>query len=136
MVVYHPNLYARQLRFRQAIPIPFFDSVQCGTSYRLHSPPEVTFRAARRNLEVMSKVSRKPMALNFECTSNFASWWEVRWTEKYGGDLHEAHNCIFQQLSIKSYLKPTELEDWKEMIHQKNQLLLLGISYSFNLKFL
>ncbi|KAM2116242.1 hypothetical protein EV1_008910 [Malus domestica] len=81
--VYHPNFCNRQLGLRQGIPIFFFDYFQCGTSCHLHSPPEVTFRAARRSLEVMSKVARKPMALNFECTSSFASWWEARWTKKY-----------------------------------------------------
>ncbi|XP_070677798.1 uncharacterized protein [Malus domestica] len=43
------------------------------------------------------------MALNFDCTSSFSSWWEVKWTKKYGGDLREAHDRLFQQLFIKSY---------------------------------
>ncbi|KAM2257517.1 hypothetical protein EV2_002732 [Malus domestica] len=55
--VYHPNFYSRQLGFRQTIPIPFFNSVHCGTSFRLVSPFEVTFRAARRSLEVMSQAT-------------------------------------------------------------------------------
>ncbi|KAB2615268.1 hypothetical protein D8674_021856 [Pyrus ussuriensis x Pyrus communis] len=66
-----------------------------------------------RSLEVMSKVARKPMAFNFECTSSFTFWWE--------------------HLFIKSYPKPSELESWEEMIHQKNQLPLIGTSYFFNL---
>ena len=41
--------------------------------------------------------------------------------------LREAHDRLFKQLSIKSYPSSGELENWKEMIHQKNQLLLIGI---------
>ncbi|KAB2612494.1 hypothetical protein D8674_034810 [Pyrus ussuriensis x Pyrus communis] len=40
-LVWIASVLIRQLGFRQAIPIPFFDSVQCGTSYRLHSPPKM-----------------------------------------------------------------------------------------------
>ncbi|KAM1654036.1 hypothetical protein ACFX2K_006479 [Malus domestica] len=41
--VYHPNFCSKQFGFRQAIPIPFFDSIHCDTSYRLQSPQEVIF---------------------------------------------------------------------------------------------
>ncbi|KAM1179800.1 hypothetical protein ACFX2G_019324 [Malus domestica] len=55
--VYHPNFCSRQLVFRQATPIPFFDSIHCGTSYRLLSPQEDIFQAAYHSLKVMSKVA-------------------------------------------------------------------------------
>ncbi|KAM1714215.1 hypothetical protein ACFX12_024851 [Malus domestica] len=93
--VYHPNFCSRQLGFRQAIPVPFFDSVHCGTSFRLPTPSEVTFRAARRSLDVMSQAARKSIILNFECTLLFSSWWEDKWTKKYGGDLKETHDRLF-----------------------------------------
>ncbi|CAN6686501.1 unnamed protein product [Malus baccata var. baccata] len=64
--VYHPNFCSRQLGFRQAIPVLFFDSVHCGTSFRLPTPPEVTFRAARRSLDVMSQAAQNSIILNFE----------------------------------------------------------------------
>ncbi|KAB2600419.1 hypothetical protein D8674_010690 [Pyrus ussuriensis x Pyrus communis] len=92
--VYHPNFYGRQLGFRQAIPVPFFDSAHCGTSFHLHSPQEFTFLAARRSLEVMSKIARKLVALNFECTPSFATWWEAKWSKKYGGDLREVYDSV------------------------------------------
>lgn len=101
--------------------------MHCRTFYCIRSPSEVTFRVARRNLEVMSKIAYKLVALNFECTLLFATWWEAKWSEKYGEDLLEAHNRLFGQFSIKSYLRPNELESWKEMIYQKNQLFLIGI---------
>ncbi|KAB2603291.1 TMV resistance protein N-like [Pyrus ussuriensis x Pyrus communis] len=65
-----------------------------------------------RSFEVMSKVARKHMAINFKCTSNFASWWEARWTKKYGGDLHEAYDRLFKQSSpIQSELSnPVEVD--------------------------
>ncbi|KAM1567211.1 hypothetical protein ACFXTH_046354 [Malus domestica] len=124
--VYHPNFWSRQLGFRQAIPVPFFDSVHCGTSFRLPTPSEVTFRAARRSLDVMSQAARKSIILNFECTSLFSSWWEDKWTKKYGGDLKETHDRLFNQLSLKSYPGSGELENWKEMIQEKNRSLLIA----------
>ena len=129
--VYHPNFCGRQFGFRQAIAVPFVDSIHCGISYRLHSPSEDTFRAARRNLVVMNKVSRQPLAVNFECTPAFSSWWEAKWMRKYGGDMREVHDCLFKQLSLKSYPASGELENWKEMINHKNRLLLIGNFSSF-----
>ncbi|KAM1299029.1 hypothetical protein ACFX2F_025768 [Malus domestica] len=55
--VYHPNFCRKELGFRQAIPIPLFDSVHCGTSFRLSSLSEMTFRVAQRSLEVMSQAA-------------------------------------------------------------------------------
>ncbi|KAM1307466.1 hypothetical protein ACFX2H_009713 [Malus domestica] len=124
--VYHPNFCSRQLGFRQAIHVPFFDSVHCGTSFRLQTPSEVTFRAARRSLDVMSQAARHSVVLNFECTSLFSSWWEDKWTKKYGGDLKVNHDCIFSQLSLKSYPGSGELANWKEMIQEKNRSLLIA----------
>ncbi|KAM2084315.1 hypothetical protein ACFX1R_022163 [Malus domestica] len=124
--VYHPNFCSRQLGFRQAIPVPFFDSVHCGTSFRLQTPTEVTFRAARRSLDVMSQAARHFIVLNFECISLFSSWWEDKWTRKYGGDLKVNHDRIFNQLSLKSYPGSGELANWKEMIQEKNRLLLIA----------
>ncbi|XP_050113946.1 uncharacterized protein LOC126592277 [Malus sylvestris] len=124
--VYHPKFCSRQLGFRQAIPVPFFDSVHCGTSFRLQTPSEVTFRAARRSLDVMSQVARHSVVFNFECTSLFSSWWEDKWTRKYGGDLKVNHDRIFRQLSLKSYPGSGELANWKEMIQEKNRLLLIA----------
>ncbi|XP_070664595.1 uncharacterized protein [Malus domestica] len=124
--VYHPNFCSPQLGFRQAIPVPFFDSVHCGTSFRLQTPTEVTFRAARRSLNVMSQAARHSIVLNFECTSLFSSWWEDKWTRKYGGDLKVNHDRIFNQLSLKSYPGSGELANWKEMIQEKNRLLLIA----------
>ncbi|KAM1614707.1 hypothetical protein ACFX2K_024034 [Malus domestica] len=72
--VYRPNFCSRQLGFRQAIPIPFFDFVHCGTSFRLPSPSDVTFRAARLSLEVMNHAARKSIVLNFECIPLFSTW--------------------------------------------------------------
>lgn len=69
--VYYPNFYGRQLGFRQVILDLFFDYVHCGTSYCLCSSSKATFWASRRNLEVMSKIIHKLVALNFECTSLF-----------------------------------------------------------------
>ncbi|KAM1378043.1 hypothetical protein ACFX2F_039558 [Malus domestica] len=127
--VYHPNFCSRQLGFRQAIPIPFFDSVHCGTSFRLSSHLETTFRATRRSLEVMNQAAQKSIIFNFECISLFSSWWEDKWTKKYGGDLRETHDRLFSQLSLKSYPSSGELENWKEMIQQKNRSLLICISF-------
>lgn len=127
--VYHPNFYGRQLGFRQVIPVPLFESMHYGTYYRFCFPLEVTFWATRRSLEVMSKVVHKPITLNFECTPTFATWWEAKWLKKYEGDIREAHDRLFEQLIFKSYPKKEELENWKKVIHQKNQLLLMGILY-------
>ncbi|XP_050114931.1 uncharacterized protein LOC126593094 isoform X1 [Malus sylvestris] len=124
--VYHPNFCSRQLGFRQSIPVPFFDSIHCGTSFRLQTPSEAIFRAARRSLDVMSQAARHSVVLNFECTSLFSSWWEERWTRKYGGDLKVNHDRIFSQLSLKSYPSSSELANWKDMIQEKNRLLLIG----------
>ncbi|KAB2612199.1 hypothetical protein D8674_041704 [Pyrus ussuriensis x Pyrus communis] len=111
----------------KAILISFFDSVHCGISYRLHFPEEVIFQAARRSLKIMSKVARKPLALNFECTSTFPTWWEAKWIKKYGGDLREAHDRLFNQLSLRSYPSSGELKNWKEMVCQKNHLFLIDV---------
>nr|XP_028946836.1 uncharacterized protein LOC103430667 [Malus domestica] len=73
----------------------------------------------------MSQAARKSIILNFECTSLFSSWWEDKWTKKYGGDLRETHDRLFGQLSLKSYLSSGELENWKEMIQEKNRVLLI-----------
>lgn len=89
----------------------YFNSMHCGTSYCLRSLADVTFRVARHNLEVMSRIAYKLMALNFECTSSFSTWWEAKWTKKYEGDLLEVHNRLFRQLTIKSYPKLDELEN-------------------------
>ncbi|KAB2595725.1 TMV resistance protein N-like [Pyrus ussuriensis x Pyrus communis] len=61
-------------------------------------------------LEVMSKIACKSITLNFECTPTFST---------------EAHNRLFEQLSIKSFPSSGELENWKKMVHQKNQLFLI-----------
>ncbi|KAM2917187.1 hypothetical protein FF1_046022 [Malus domestica] len=124
--VYHPNFCSRQLGFRQSIPVPFFDSIHCGTSFRLQTPSEAIFRAARRSLDVMNQAARHSVVLNFECTSLFSSWWEERWTRKYGGDLKVNHDRIFSQLSLKSYPSSGELANWKNMIQEKNRLLLIS----------
>lgn len=113
-----------QLGFRQAILIPFFDSVYCGTSYRFHSPSKAIFRASKCSLEVMTKIAHKPIALKFECTSLFTTWWEAKWSYKYGGDIREAYDIIFEQVFFKS-LPKKELESWNEAINEKNQLLLI-----------
>ncbi|KAB2599987.1 S2-RNase [Pyrus ussuriensis x Pyrus communis] len=66
---YHPNFCGRQLEFR--------------TSYNFRSPSKVTFRASWRSLEMMSRITRKHVALNFE------------WSKKYDGDIREAHDRLF-----------------------------------------
>lgn len=76
--VYHPNFCGRQLGFRQAIPVPFFDLVHCRTFYCLLSPLEATFQASRHSLEVMTKIAHKPTTFNFECSALFTTWWEAR----------------------------------------------------------
>ncbi|XP_050141119.1 uncharacterized protein LOC126617104 [Malus sylvestris] len=124
--VYHPNFCSRQLGFRQSIPVPFFDSIHCGTSFRLQTHSEAIFRAARRSLDVMRQAARHSVVLNFECTSLFSSWWEEMWTRKYGGDLKVNHDRIFSQLSLKSYPSSGELANWKDMIQEKNRLLLIA----------
>lgn len=72
--VYHPNFCGRQLGFKQVIPVPFFDLVQCGTSYHLHFPLEAIFQASRHSLEVMTKIAHKHVTLHFECTTLFTTW--------------------------------------------------------------
>ncbi|KAM2546712.1 hypothetical protein TB1_018097 [Malus domestica] len=109
--VYHPNFCSRQLNFRQAILVPFFYSMHYETSYHLCFPLEVMFRAARCNLEVMSKIALKPVVLNFECTPSFATWWKAKWSKKFGMDIRDAHDCFFEQLFFKFYLKNDELEN-------------------------
>ncbi|XP_070660624.1 uncharacterized protein [Malus domestica] len=74
----------------------------------------------------MSQAARKSIILNFECTSLFPSWWEDKWTKKYGGDLRETHDRLFSQLSLKSYPSSGELENWKEIIQEKNRILLIA----------
>ncbi|KAM2538518.1 hypothetical protein TB2_023955 [Malus domestica] len=74
----------------------------------------------------MSQAARHSVVLNFECTSLFSSWWEDKWTRKYGGDLKVNHDRIFNQLSLKLYPGSGELANWKEMIQEKNQLLLIA----------
>ncbi|KAM1258120.1 hypothetical protein ACFX2J_037594 [Malus domestica] len=74
----------------------------------------------------MSQAARHSVVLNFECTSLFSSWWEERWTRKYGGDLKVNHDRIFSQLSLKSYPSSGELANWKDMIQEKNRLLLIA----------
>ncbi|KAB2595672.1 hypothetical protein D8674_031122 [Pyrus ussuriensis x Pyrus communis] len=105
-----------------AIPIPFFDSIHCGTSYCFHSPEEFTFRATRRSLKVISKVVQKLLTLNFECTSTFFTWWEAKWIKKYRRDLHEAYDHFFNQLSLKSYPSSGKLENWKEMAIKRTNI--------------
>ncbi|KAM1748105.1 hypothetical protein ACFX12_009131 [Malus domestica] len=124
--VYHPNFCSRQLGFRQSIPVPFFDFIHCGTSFRLQTPSDAIFRATRRSLDVMNQAARHSVVLNFECTSLFSSWWEERWTRKYRGDLKVNHDRIFSQLSLKSYPSSGELANWKDMIQEKNRLLLIA----------
>lgn len=75
----------------------------------------------------MSKITHKFVAFNFECTPSFATWWEAKWSKKYGGDIREDNDHPFKQLFFKTYPKNDELENWKEMVNQKNQLLLIGI---------
>lgn len=41
--IYPPNFYGRPLGFRQTIPVPFFDSMYCRTSYRLNSSVDMIF---------------------------------------------------------------------------------------------
>lgn len=72
--VYDPNYCGRQLGFKQTILVLFFDSVQCGTSYRLQSLSKATFWASRRSLEVMRKIAHKPTTLAFECIALFTTW--------------------------------------------------------------
>ncbi|KAM2531521.1 hypothetical protein PS1_000239 [Malus domestica] len=74
----------------------------------------------------MSQAARKSIILNFECTSLFSSWWEDKWTKKYGGDLKETHDRLFNQLSLKSYPGSGELKNWNEMIQEKNRSLLIA----------
>ncbi|KAM0984919.1 hypothetical protein ACFX14_012391 [Malus domestica] len=78
----------------------------------------------------MSQAARHSVVLNFECTSLFSSWWEEKWTKKYGGDLKMNHDRIFSQLSLKSYPGSGELANWKEMIQEKNRSLLILTSLS------
>ncbi|KAB2615169.1 S2-RNase [Pyrus ussuriensis x Pyrus communis] len=49
------------------ILMPFFNFMHCETSFRLHSPADMTFRAAQCSLEVMSRIAHKLVVLNFEC---------------------------------------------------------------------
>ncbi|KAM1378044.1 hypothetical protein ACFX2F_039558 [Malus domestica] len=77
----------------------------------------------------MNQAAQKSIIFNFECISLFSSWWEDKWTKKYGGDLRETHDRLFSQLSLKSYPSSGELENWKEMIQQKNRSLLICISF-------
>lgn len=132
MEVYHFNFCGKQLGFRQAIPVPFFDFIHCGTSYCLCFPSEVIFPSSRWILEVMSKITHKPVVLNFKCNFLFITWWEAKWCKKYDGDLREAHDRLFGQVFFKSLLKNEELDSWKEAINQKNQLLLIGKPHCFN----
>ncbi|KAM1018318.1 hypothetical protein FF1_039802 [Malus domestica] len=73
----------------------------------------------------MSLIAHNHVAFNFECTPSFATWWEAKWQKKYEGNLMEAYDHLFRQLFFKSYPKNDELNNWKKMIHQKNQLLLI-----------
>lgn len=134
--VYHPNFCGRQLGFRQAISVPFFDSLHYGTSFYLHSPSKITFRVAQRSLKVMSKIAHKLMALNFDYTPSFATWWKAKWLRKYDRDIREAHDRLFRQVFFKSFHKNDEFENWNKAINQKNQLLLIGKSHYFCFAFL
>lgn len=133
--VYHLNFCGRQLGFENAIPVPFFDSIQYGTSYRLPSPSEATFWASKRILNVMTKIAHKPTTLNFECTAFFTTWWEAKWSNKYDRDIREAHVRLFGQVFFKFLPKKEELDSRKKVINEKNQLLLIGnlSCYSFSL---
>lgn len=73
----------------------------------------------------MSKIAHKPTTLNFECTALFTTWWEVKWSNKYGGDIRETHDRLFRQVFFKSLPKNEELESWKEAISEKNQLMFI-----------
>lgn len=89
----------------------FFNSMHCGTSYCICSPPEVTFWVTRRSLEVISRITHKPVALNFKCTPSFATWWEVKWSKKYDGDIKEAHDRLFGQVFFNFLLKNEEFKN-------------------------
>ncbi|KAB2631181.1 hypothetical protein D8674_008700 [Pyrus ussuriensis x Pyrus communis] len=105
----------------------FFDSLHCETSYRLCSPSKVTFRATQHSLEVMSRIAHKLVALNFECTPQFAIWWEAKWSKKYDRDIMEAHDRLF--VTHQSLPNKDKFENWNETINQKNQLLLIANSF-------
>ncbi|KAB2595164.1 hypothetical protein D8674_030614 [Pyrus ussuriensis x Pyrus communis] len=100
--VYKPNFCGRQLGFRQTIPVSFFDSLHCETSYHLRSPFKVTFRVSKCSLNVMSKITHKPVSLNFECTFQFTTWWKAKWSKKYDEGLREAHYRLFGQVGQTS----------------------------------
>ncbi|KAM1180131.1 hypothetical protein ACFX2G_019635 [Malus domestica] len=106
--------------------MPFFDSLHCGTSYHLRSPSEVTFPATWHSLKVISRIAHKLMALNFECISQFTTWWVAKCSKKYDKDIRKAHDRLFGQVFFKSLPKKDEFECWKEAINQKNKLLLIG----------
>lgn len=118
----------RQLRFRQAIPVLFFDSLQYGTSYLLCSPLEVTFQATWCSLEVMSRITHKFVALKFECTPSFATWWEASGQKSMMGILGRPTIVSLGRYSSSFFPKKKEFSSWKEAINQKNQLLLIGMS--------